>query len=599
MIVIPFLDFYLCSMISNFDPSFLLGLKKKSQQKIAFLAIFRLVFFFLIVAFLILMIADDPLYLFGFLGVSLAFLYQIKLFNREQDLQLLIKALLQMEEDRTKRAARNLQELDAGEEFLDKEHPFASDLDLFGKHSLFQLLNHTVTATARKLLAERLQMHQKDQFTDIFPSGVQELSKKEKFLQLFEGLGKAHFKSFRDFIPFEEWLPKSEPWNVFYWLPMLIGPVGGVGVLLAALFGLIPAALIGIWIIIGVALMAVSHNYLKHVAEILPTFSQTKMFRLWSEQIQQEDFNDSYLKSISKKYKSQQYSVSKGLMSLEQLTFLIQNRFNLMYVIANAFFWLDFSLMRRLFSWKTRYGEHLVGLKDNLDYWQVLVSYAAFVHEEKLSCSPSWEKEPIFSATQLTHPLIKPKLAVANDFSIDGTTQVILLTGANMSGKTTFMRTLGINMVLANQGLPVFAASFMTFPFQLFTSMRNSDNLGESVSSFYAELSRIKKILSQSEGGAHVFFLMDEILKGTNTTDRIMGSEALIEQLAATPAKGIISTHDIELSVLEEKHGYLKNYSFHSDIQDDTIQFDYTIKPGPCPSFNAQKLMQLMGIKIP
>lgn len=167
-----------------------------------------------------------------------------------------------------------------------------------------------------------------------------------------------------------------------------------------------------------------------------------------------------------------------------------------------------------------------------------------------------------------------------------------------MSGKTTFMRTLGINWVLANQGLPVFATSFESYPFQLFTSMRNSDNLGESVSSFYAELARIKKILSESEQGTPVFFLMDEILKGTNTTDRIMGSEALIRQLAATVAKGIISTHDIELSALEKAHAYLRNYSFHSDIQEDTIQFDYTIKSGPCPSFNAQKLMQLMGIKI-
>jgi DNA mismatch repair ATPase MutS len=175
---------------------------------------------------------------------------------------------------------------------------------------------------------------------------------------------------------------------------------------------------------------------------------------------------------------------------------------------------------------------------------------------------------------------------------------IILLTGSNMSGKTTFMRTLGINCVLVNLGLRPFAKEFGFGNFQLYTSMRNTDNLGESVSSFYAELSRIKLLIDRIEVGEEIFFLLDEILKGTNTEDRISGSEALIRQVVATKAIGIISTHDIELADLENRIETVSNFSFHSEIHDQSIDFDYKLKIGACPSFNAHKLMELMGIRF-
>jgi DNA mismatch repair ATPase MutS len=193
---------------------------------------------------------------------------------------------------------------------------------------------------------------------------------------------------------------------------------------------------------------------------------------------------------------------------------------------------------------------------------------------------------------------LHPDKAVANDFTLDENQKIILLTGSNMSGKTTFMRTLGINCVLMNLGLNPFALEFGLGPMQLYTSMRNSDNLGESVSSFYAELSRIHTLIERLEAGEEILFLLDEILKGTNTEDRIAGSEALIRQVRKTNAMGIISTHDIELAELDKKIESLKNFSFHSEIHDQSIDFDYKIKSGPCPSFNAHKLMELMGIKF-
>ena len=151
---------------------------------------------------------------------------------------------------------------------------------------------------------------------------------------------------------------------------------------------------------------------------------------------------------------------------------------------------------------------------------------------------------------------------------------------------------------MVNIGLRPFAEKMELGQFQLYTSMRNTDSLGESVSSFYAELNRIKTLIDLIESGVPVFFLLDEILKGTNTEDRIAGSEALIRQLKDSKALGIISTHDIELAALEDQIPYVKNYSFHSEIHNRSIDFDYKLKKGPCTSFNAHKLMELMGIKF-
>jgi DNA mismatch repair ATPase MutS len=187
---------------------------------------------------------------------------------------------------------------------------------------------------------------------------------------------------------------------------------------------------------------------------------------------------------------------------------------------------------------------------------------------------------------------------VGNSLTLNQDRKLVLLTGSNMSGKTTFMRTLGINAVLLNLGLRPFADRMTLGPLQLFTSMRNTDNLGESVSSFYAELSRIRTLLQRLEQGEPIFFLLDEILKGTNTQDRISGSEALVAQLLPSQGLGLISTHDIELAALGEKEARVQNYSFHSEILDQEILFDYRLKEGACPSFNAHKLMELMGIKF-
>lgn len=562
------------------------------------LSLVRLSVFFVMAAAFIVGVTDRPLFLLLFLLSLAGFIYLILLFNQNRDETAFLTELVKMEEEKVKRSSRSLQGFDAGAEFIDKAHPFSSDLDIFGSHSLFQLLNHTVNKGGKAKLASWLQSQMNPELATQRSGAVRELSRHPKFVSDFEATGRAFIKEEKSKAGFYTWLRQPESWRSFYFLPLVLGPIGGSILLFLAAVGMIPPVWIGAWIVLGIISLTLVFNPLQEASKVFPNQGDIKTFGKWASLIEKSDFADPYLHSLKEPIKNENFVASEVLKSLEQKTFMIQNRINLMFVIFNMIFWIDFFLLWRAEIWRKKFGSHIASWELVFDTWQALVSLGAFTYEEQNTSLPTWSREKIIEVSNLKHPLIAKEKAVGNDFSLHENTKTILLTGSNMSGKTTFMRTLGINMVMANVGLGPMAESFILGPFQLFTSMRNSDNLGESVSSFYAELARIKQLLSKAEEGDTVFFFLDEILKGTNTADRIMGSEALIRQLAASNCKGIISTHDIELSQLQNNLEYLVNKSFHSEIMDDKIHFDYKLKEGPCPSFNAHKLMELMGIKF-
>jgi DNA mismatch repair ATPase MutS len=194
--------------------------------------------------------------------------------------------------------------------------------------------------------------------------------------------------------------------------------------------------------------------------------------------------------------------------------------------------------------------------------------------------------------------LIPPEQRVSNDFAIEGAGQVGIVTGSNMAGKSTFLRTVGVNAVLAFAGAPVCADQLDLSIFQVFTSMRTKDNLVENISSFYAELLRLKSLLQSINDTRPLLFLLDEILKGTNSTDRHLGAESLAIQLSQSNAFGLISTHDLQLGELKLDARKLKNYNFSSEIDGEEIVFDYKLREGICMSTNASQLMSKIGINI-
>jgi hypothetical protein len=488
--------------------------------------------------------------------------------------------------------------LEDGAAFADKSHPFAGDLDLFGSHSLFQLLNHSTSYQGSMKLADLLKSDFSTATAKSRAEGVAELRDKPDFLQSMEAAGLAFQQENKGRAEWSRWPEEQEKYSIGHRILSIFGPVGGLMVLIGVGLGLLPQAILGIWILLGLGALGIVFKPLKRAAEAVPVAALLKSYALRARLVEQTDFSSGLLSRERDLFFSEGKPASIQLRELDQLGLWLQNRINLLYLPINLLFWTDFLLFVWLVRWKKKVGISLLHLPENLENWEVWVSLGSFELEVGYPGVPTWSDDEILQAVNATHPLIHPKKAVGNSIQLDAEQRLVLLTGSNMSGKTTFMRTLGINAVLMNLGLRPFADQFVLGPLQLFTSMRNSDNLGESVSSFYAELHRIRTLIRRLESGERIFFLLDEILKGTNTQDRISGSEALIRQILQTNGIGMISTHDVELSRLEGQVAKVHNFSFHSEIHDQSIDFDYRIKKGPCPSFNAHKLMELMGIRF-
>ncbi|OOG78862.1 hypothetical protein [Algoriphagus sp. A40] len=570
----------------------------KNKKKIIQVSLVRLLAFFGLGALLILTLADHPFWGIPAFGMGYFFVRLIQTFNFHKDQEAIYLALQKMDVEAHHRKMRKLSGFDLGVEYSEKSHPFSNDLDLFGEHSLFQLLNHTVTKGGKDKLALLMKSKFDKDESQRRAHAVSELKSKPLFLQAMEAAGLALKKDEKEAENWINWLNAQEKISWLHRLLAFLGPLGGVVMLVLVTTGILPEAFLGVWILIGIGFLGSVFQPLKKAAEAIPSAATLKSYLIRTDLIEKEDFHGEELKSAKAELSKEGVPTSGLLGELDKLGLWAQNRINLLYLPINLLFWTDFLLFVQLASWKNRVGQSLSHLPENLEKWEVWVSLGAFEVELGGSGNVEWTDDSQLSAIDLTHPLIFPEKAISNSIDFDEQHRLILLTGANMSGKTTFMRTLGINCVLVNLGLSPFGKNLKLGRVQLYTSMRNSDNLGESVSSFYAELRRIHILLERLESGEKLFFLLDEILKGTNTQDRISGSEALVLQILQTKGFGIISTHDIELSELEQTVEKVHNFSFHSEIHDKSIDFDYKIKKGPCPSFNAHKLMELMGIRF-
>ncbi len=594
----------MCSFLSlgmkrfDFDNA---GLQKKLEQvrtKIGGLSFLRLVVFLAMICLFVLGIAESSIwFLFSLLSV-VGFVSLIRKYNHLKDQEAIYLSLEKIEEEAQKRKLRELSSLDSGFEFQDKAHPFANDLDLFGDHSLFQLLNHSVSKGGKTKLAAQMKAGFDSTQASRVRVASKELSSLSDFLRAFETIGKAFYKEQKSGASsWAKWLTteyKVKPWIK---ICAYLGPICGLLLIALIYFGLIPQALFGVWIVLGFWVLGMVFRPLKEAASQIPLRDQLKTHRYWVQELEDRQFTSLHLQESQAHFILEGAKASDLLDEFDKIGLWVQNRMNMLYVIVNLLFWTDLFLLVQLITWKQRHGKLVSGFAEQLENWEVLVSLGSFEFEVG-GGGQVIHVENGLEGIAVSHPLLSPAKAIANDFTISDSQRIILLTGSNMSGKTTFMRTLGINCVLVNLGLAPYAKAFGFGSFQLYTSMRNSDNLGESVSSFYAELSRINRLIARLESGEYVFFLLDEILKGTNTEDRIAGSEALIRQVGKTRGMGIISTHDIELAQLQGRIDFVRNFSFHSEIHDMNIEFDYKIKEGACPSFNAHKLMELMGIRF-
>lgn len=494
---------------------------------------------------------------------------------------------------------------DSGIEFKDEEHPYASDLDCFGQASIFQWINSAQTPWGRESLAKVLKQPLKDRSEIVErQEAVTELAGKLAWRQRFEAEGFLISSQLKPTMLLLQWAQESSGAysRPIVKLGMRVLPL--VTILMIILYTLqlsvpwqVPVLLVGVQILL-------LRIYGKERSQILSTvFQYEASLKTYSKMLQHFE----KLKANAQWLLVRQDSLCdpggqpafQQIQRLSKIAERISNRQNSMFLIVNILLLWDYQCMIALEDWKRKSGPLLKTWLEVLAEVEALSSLSHISFD-----NPDWVMPKIstnqagLSAQKMGHPLLTQK-RVPNDMEMKAPAGIILITGSNMSGKSTFLRTVGCNLVLAYIGAPVCAEHFSCSLMNLWTCMRVSDNLEQSISSFYAEILRIKQIVEAAKTDKPVCFLLDEIFKGTNSHDRHHGAKALINQLQRDGALGLISTHDLELGELEkESKGCVKNYHFREYYQNQEISFDYKLRTGISTTRNALYLIKMAGIEL-
>ncbi len=579
------------------------GRRKKLEIKSSIIANFRLaVFAFLVFLFFRGYHGENALLNILMLISIAAFIILIMIHNRIKESINLEKMRIEIAERHIKRISGDWRDFpDTGDEFQDSKHPYTKDLDVFGKNSVFQLLNRTHTHNGRLRFAENLK-YPDFSLAEIKErsEGIEELSGLLDFTEDLEAVAEINQSNMKDPEKLLEYAEKNSRLfssnavrNIIRIFPLVV--ISGLVSLSFTKAFLIPALLlflaqIIIWFV-GVvknqdALSIV--NYLKY-----NLITYAGLMRI----IEKESFKSSYLKAVRSAMFKDESSSLRAINMLSKLTGLVNLRVQgILNVLLNAFLLWDYQCVFLLEDWKSHYGNEVRGWLNGIGELEALSSFAEIGNVLKgTNFSKISEGKLKFQAKGLGHPLIADKLRVANDITLDN--EILIITGSNMSGKTTFLRTIGINLILAYNGARSVCEELSVSKMSIYTSMRVVDDLGSGVSTFYAEILRIKEIIDAAAVNPNQMFLIDEIFRGTNSADRIAGAKNVILNLKKSGAIGAISTHDLELSRLDDGKRIV-NYHFADTYDGDTISFDYKIKRGPSTATNAKNLMKLAGIPM-
>lgn len=504
-----------------------------------------------------------------------------------------------------------------GIQFQPPHHPYAQDLDIAGKASLFQYIHRTTAEQGHQLLANWLLEHSNETTIQQRQQAAKELRTQQEWLQQLQAFGSTNALNVSIQQSLAHWLQqphhfrKHKGWEIArYALPAI-----SIGLLLLYIADIVKPALFYSMLLVffaasGYVSKLVTPQYLqlsKHITQF-ETLSQSLQW------IESAAFKCALLNQLQKMLESQTEAptahskpASKQVRALKHILDRMDYRLNpIVFIPLNIFLFWDLQQVIQLEQWKAQHKEKVNNWFDVIAHTEALSSLATLSFNH-----PAWVfpviKPDWFSLTcrEAGHPLIPSQKSVTNDLSMQGYPQLAFITGSNMAGKSTFLRTIGTNLVLAMAGAPVCAAQFETPVLSVMTSMRIADNLEESASTFYAELQKLKNILDAVKHPAgeqspiRVFLLLDEILRGTNSLDRHTGSEALIKQLIKEGAVGIIASHDLSLAELQSQFpGIIHNYHFDVTISGNELSFDYKLKEGVCRTLNATLLMKKIGIEM-
>lgn len=491
----------------------------------------------------------------------------------------------------------NFHRLNTGAAHLDNAHPYNQDIDLFGPGSLFQQLNRTETPGGELLLATWLNSNHIDRVPEK-QQVVRELSGKPEWRQHFRAsatLIKTRIPSGKVL----QWLRNYAPFapKVFRWLPPVFGMISLTGLILLSL-SVIPWQWLAGWFFVG---LAISGPYVKRITRLYNEGNAMKetlsQFSVLLKAIEEETFQTPEIQKRQDTIRTAEESASGLLKRLARYIDYLGNRNNFLFApLANGFMLWDLWFTVKIDDWFKRFDRSVEHWFDTIEYLDAANSLAnyAFNHPEFVYPKVAAHPDNLLNATQLGHPMIPRERAVTNNVHISNG-QFFIVTGANMAGKSTFLRTISLSIVMANCGLPVCASTFEYSPVKLISSMRTSDSLQNDESYFFSELKRLKFIVESLESDRY-FIVLDEILKGTNSKDKAEGSWKFVERLLDTGSTGIIATHDLSLCDLSARYPQVRNYCFDATIENDELFFDYTFREGVCKNMNASFLLHKMNI---
>jgi len=525
-------------------------------------------------------------------------IYHNSIFEYKNRLDLLIK----INEKGLKRISGQFREFkDKGIEYLEEEHSFTNDLDVFGNSSVFQYINSTVTNGGREELAKLLKREKVLNNNQIKErqDAIRELGQKAQWRQNLIVEGKLKKSKDMDLLSLIKWSKEKEvssPLRVAIACTFIFVTVASIYL---AIKKVVPESFLILDLMINFVVLKILSKSMEKEINLFDSIKASvsgysKILGL----IEDEKFDSLYLTSLSNKLKNHNSSCKEEMKKFSNiLDWAGNSKYNAYYLMLNVVVFSDVFLMRNLEKWRKRNGEKLENWLEVMHEVDALSSIANLSFENETWTYPVILNENQIDGIGIAHPLIGEK-AVRNTFSLIGEQKVSLITGSNMSGKSTFLRTLGVNLLLSYIGAPVCAEKFSCGIMNIYTCMRTKDNLEESISSFYAEILRIKILIEACKRGEKIFFLLDEIFKGTNSKDRHIGAIVLIKQLLKYGGVGLVSTHDLELCALEEESKNIINYNFREFYENDKIKFDYILRKGKSETQNAIHLMKLAGIEI-
>lgn len=490
-----------------------------------------------------------------------------------------------------------------GKEYVNPEHPYSFDLDIFGRRSLFQSINRTCTFFGKNRLAKWLQNHLHEKTSiEKRQEMVREISEHTLFREQFLVAGLVHHGQSSDGEKIQAWSQSPAQYLHAGWVKAFIWgvPVINSLLLITSLAGWTSFSWLGLSF--GIFLV-LSFGIIKRATYIQETYGkQLKSLNGYARLIalaKAENWKSAGMQELMERFNLNGQSPIQALQQLSKELDRLDLRNNqFLYVLLEGSIFFQLQEIVRIERWKVRYGQHISEWLETVGELDALCSLGTFAYNHPQYTYPELTEKPFcFLATQMGHPLMPASQCVKNDATIPSRPFFLIITGANMAGKSTYLRTIGVNYLLACIGAPVCCERLKLYPNQLITSLRTSDSLSDNESYFFAELKRLKRIIDLLNQGQQLFIILDEILKGTNSMDKQKGSFDLIRQFMQLKANGIIATHDLLLgSLIKQFPEEIRNYCFEADIKENELTFSYKLREGVAQNMNACFLMKKMGI---